>query len=250
MENNVDLLESMGFDGIDFIWMSQFVDIKEDFKNAIDEYFGGVRGYIDQEDIQYLAETYGLQFVEENFTDSKIFNDKDRENMQPILDDQDQSWVASYLVDNDKIEYLKDWIPSVFEETLEDYFENIYGKDWYQHFESILIDHFCKKDNQRRYYEAYLNHFSGLEDEIEDCKKAIDYMEDALESENIDEQIVALQLGLNTVHHHGYMIEHVIGLPQGAGKVFLDKLSSGPKMEQWKKELERMFGKKLEYIFT
>jgi hypothetical protein len=56
------------------------------------------------------------------------------------------------------------------------------------------------------------------------------------------QRIRAFQLGLTTVHHHGSMIEHLLGIKTGTGEDFLNALSAGPHVEKWDKELEQVLG--------
>jgi hypothetical protein len=96
-------------------------------------------------------------------------------------------------------------------------------------------------------YDVYMAHFPGIGEgkSLADNVQEIQELYNRIIRErhgNLKKKIQLFQLALTTAHHHGTMADHLLDLDKGKGVEVLDWLSSGPKVEKWDKELEKVLG--------
>jgi len=94
-------------------------------------------------------------------------------------------------------------------------------------------------------YTQYLKRMEGLAATIPKLNRVYQDVQSALQSNDLQNQIITFQYALTTAHSTGDMSDYILGLPAGEGKVVLDRLSSGEHKQEWDKDLEQVLGRKL-----
>lgn len=185
----------------------------------------GNRTYLEQEGVEYLSEIYGEAFIENK--------------LQMDIAELGDEEIVYYITNNDLKNDLINWLLDDWGWTLKEHLQEIYRpedlEDAYkglieQNLEYLLEDAYVK----------YLNHFPGLEDEIEEIRRVKDEVIDQSLDAPLQDQIIAFQIALTTAHHHGSMADHILDVPSGEGKRILDKLSSDENVEKWNKDLAQV----------
>jgi hypothetical protein len=192
----------------------------------------------ENEDHESLRESYGEAFVD-YLIDKGAISDNIAEKIDAgEIDPED-------YIGEDRMDELIEWIVEVQGWNIKDYLKEIYTvsdiMDNYPHAVLYNLDAILKDA-----YRQYLDHFYGLEDEIEEIARVKDELEEALDEEDLNKQSIAFQLGLNTAHHHGTMADHLLGVTEGTGEGILDNISSGPNLATWNKELAQVLGHPIE----
>lgn len=215
---------------------------QEEIKNKILEAAWkilGEEGYFEQ-DRDYLYETFGPEFIEMYINE---LTDVDTEEKLRAKWDEATDAYSEYEIAQQFI----------YENDLEDKFEEYMvgtgygGVDWFIDLYDIynVSAQFPQLMENKQFfqelYTVYLENFPGLEEEIEGIDQAHDELENA-QGESLQDRIIAFQLGLTTAHHHGTMADHLLEVRMGEGKIILDRISSGPKVDLWNKELEQIIG--------
>lgn len=210
----------------DLLWQLGQWDITPDFYKIVVDALGGSRAYLEKEDPEYLAETYGEQFIEDKL-------------QMDIYDLPEDKSVTDFIIIKDLNNDLIDWLINDVGWTLEDHLSDMYSVDDFDEAYSGIIEGNVEEILEQA-YPQYLNRFPGLGDEIEEIRRVKDEVIDPAEDAPLSDQIVAFQIALTTAHHHGDMADHIMDVPVGTGKAILDRLSSDENVEKWNKDLRQM----------
>lgn len=201
--------------------------------------FGSDRDYlIEVEDADYLIELYA-----EDVVNYKIEQEEDEANAEKMQGEVDDIGHEEYFNKHiNDIYTIIDWLIDeqgwTTKEHLQDVGYNV-GDLLKQFGNNVDLHTLLEKA-----YQDYLDHFPGLDEEIEGIIVMKGKIENALNSD-LQEQIITFQEGLTTAHHHGTMADHLLEVQAGSGVGILDKLSSGLNMDLWNRELEGVLGKQL-----
>ena len=193
-----------------------------------------------KQDMTNLYETFGPEFIEMHI--GEISDVEDQEKMEEKWEEATSSYsdyeiAEQFIYEND--------LDSAFDEYMDAM--GFGGLDWFMNLYEIynisaqfpqLVD---DKDFYRELYHVYLENFPGLEEEIDGIAQTNDEISNA-EDGSLQDKIIAFQLGLTTAHHHGTMADHLLDVRMGEGKIILDKISSGPNVDLWDKELAQIIG--------
>lgn len=208
------------------------------------EELGGLGPIIEKEDPGYLLSTYGGAFME-------FFMDRLPENAR----EQFQSELAeashevspeAYFIDRYSLyDEFKDWLINNSGVTAEQWLKEHFSVDNLMLSFNDVLDRNIEKILSYS-YDVYLDLFERpprtLRQTVESVKEAWAVLEQE-QSGSLDERIKAFQFGLTTAHNFGTMADHLLGVKRpGAGQHILDMLSSGPHLEDWNRDLQKVLG--------
>lgn len=211
------------------------LDYEDELLNALADSFGGDKQFLMNEDPDWIYDSFGGDYLESLLNSAEI-SDEEREGINLALSEFE---AEEYAKEHFDIYTIIDWVIDEREWTVKDW---LYDMGDPAYLLESFGDNIDIKAFIRSMYPKYLDHFLGLEDEITEIRRVNDELEEVLENGDSGEKIIAFQLGLNTVHHHGAMVEHFLGLAPGTGEELLDELSEGPQTDQWNRELEKVLG--------
>lgn len=196
---------------------------------------------IEYEDADYLIESYGAEVLRE--TAQELSDEEAREALlEQIEDAEGDAEELQGIMNNYNLDFYS-VVDKLIEDgwTAQEYLRELSDKDLLDMYQDQLDLDLLLADA----YRQYLDNFPGLEENIEEIGQTNQVMQQALESDDISEKILAFQLGLTTAHHHGEMVEHILGLEQSKGTKFLTDLSNKTREEtkEWDRYLEKIMGK-------
>lgn len=198
----------------------------------------------------YIAETYGLQYIESLDPDTTDETERKILDRYHVLEEDMRDYAAAEKVIDEFSLYdtVMDFILDSGWSGV-DQLKEIYPtiNDLYYAFLEIIDNNI--DDILSTAYNAYLTHFSdpegpgnkSLEENIQDIQLGLEALTE-LQDGNIADKAMAFQYALTIAHHYGTMADHLLGVRRGEGEKILDRLSAGETVDAWNKELEQLFG--------
>lgn len=241
-DDSADALTSI-FSMLDY-WK---IPYQEKLFELVEEGLGGPRAMLESEDDEFLAEQYGSEFLHQ------YMHTLPKEQLdaisQILLAAEDEDAAASELVlEYDLLDPLKDWVINDLEWSGAEWLSDVYTvPDLISSYSNVLYTHL--RELLDFSYDHYLDYFElpaieggkSLRENINDVADVKEILEKD-QFGTLDERIRTFQLALTTAHHHGSMVEHLLGLRPRTGVEFLDELSAGPHVEEWDEELTKVLG--------
>lgn len=201
---------------------------------------GGVPAILEQEDPEYLVSSYGQAFVDD-FVGKlpPAAREQFTQEMEGV-EDPVSHFIDLYSLQDE----FKNWLLESGELSAEQWFRDNFDVDKLMlTFNDILDANIEKIMNYS--YDRYLDFFErpdkSMRQVISNVKDTRKILEQA-QSSSLDEKIRAFQLGLTTAHNFGMMADHLLGVKPGAAQPILDTISTGPHVEDWDEDLEKLLG--------
>lgn len=236
--------EETGLDSV-LGWLSGLGIIpKDSLYSAVVRSMGGSEQMLRNEDMEFLKESNGEQFVSDYLAKHPehvdAFNKLSEEEARTDL-------AASRFIEDEGLE--EDLIQWLLETgwTGEEWLKDMYRpQDLLEQYGSSMLASVSTILEEA--YEPYLDHFETGGEMDKPLREAIRDIEDTLEileaaqNASLDERIKAFQLGLTTAHWSGTMADHLLDVGRGRGEAILDMLSGGPHVEEWNEDLNKLLG--------
>jgi hypothetical protein len=191
-----------------------------------------------KQDIYYIL---GPQFIETYI--EEMSDIEDQEKMEEAWEEQQSSYgpdvgAEDFIYNNDLEKPFEEYVAEAEYGTLNWFLDMYTVSDASEMFPTLATNEDFYKN---LFFNSYIKNFPGLSETVGEVERVKDEVE-AAKSAGIDEKIITFQLGLNTAHQFGTMADHLLGTSSGSGKAILDEISSGPKVNEWNRDLNRIFG--------
>lgn len=195
----------------------------------------------------FFLQDVDKEFLGPSFIEEYIYNISDletREQLEAAWEEAQENYspeeiAADFIYNNDlETEFYK-WLEDGYYGSVDWFADSVYNVKSLDDMYPQLAD---DPDFFALLYGVYLSNFPGLENEIDGIQQAFEQIE-SVEGGDIQDKILAFQIGLTTAHHHGTMADHLLGVEAGEGKKILDEISSGPHVEQWNADLANVLRK-------